>query len=86
MLAIDPRTPRASQQFQFALDSDGLAIRRVVWSVDGAPLAESGGDSASWSLVPGAHRVSARVWVEGEASALELGPVAFSVAGARTDD
>ena len=86
MLAIDPRTPRASQQFQFALDSDGLAIRRVVWSVDGAPLAESGGDSASWSLVPGEHRVSARVWVEGEASALELGPVAFSVAGARTDD
>lgn len=86
MLAIDPRTPRASQQFQFALDSDGLAIRRVVWSVDGAPLAESGGDSASWSLVPGAHRVSARVWVEGEASALELGPVAFSVAKTGTDD
>lgn len=86
MLAIDPRTPRASQQFQFALDSDGLAIRRVVWSVDGAPLAESGGDSASWSLVSGAHRVSARVWVEGEASALELGPVAFSVAKTGTDD
>jgi penicillin-binding protein 1C len=81
-LAIDPRTPLASQQFHFALDSNGHAIKRVVWSVDGSPLPDGDGDSATWELVPGAHRVSARVWVEGDASPVELAPVEFSVAGA----
>jgi penicillin-binding protein 1C len=81
MLAIDPRTPRASQQFHFALDSNGLAIRRVVWRVDGSPLAGTHGDSASWELAPGAHRVSARVWVEGRDAPFALGPIPFSVLG-----
>jgi penicillin-binding protein 1C len=81
MLAIDPRTPRASQQFHFALDSNGLAIKRVVWSVDGSPLPGSDGDPAGWKLAPGAHRVSARVWMEGDALPVELAPVEFSVAG-----
>jgi penicillin-binding protein 1C len=80
MLAIDPRTPRASQQFHFALDSNGLAIQRVVWRVDGSPLAATHGDSASWELAPGAHRVSARVWVEGRDAPFALGPIPFSVA------
>ena len=81
MLAIDPRTPRASQQFHFALDSNGLAIQRVVWHVDGLPLAGTHGDSASWELAPGAHRVSARVWVEGRDAPFALGPIPFSVLG-----
>jgi penicillin-binding protein 1C len=81
MLAIDPRTPRASQQFHFALDSNGLAIRRVVWRVDGSPLAGTHGDSASWELAPGAHRVSARVWVEGRDAPFALAPIPFSVLG-----
>jgi penicillin-binding protein 1C len=78
-LAIDPRTPRASQRFHFALDSNGHVIERVVWSVDGAPLPD---ESASWELAPGAHRVGARVWMEGGAQPVELAPVEFSVAGA----
>ena len=84
MLAIDPRTPLASQRFRFTLDSAGLAIKRVVWSVDGSTLPEADGDSASWKLMPGAHRVSARVWVMDNAQPLELGPVAFGVAGSKT--
>jgi len=81
MLAIDPRTPRASQQFHFALDSNGLAIQRAVWRVDGSPLAATHGDSASWELAPGAHRVSARVWVEGRDAPFLLRPIPFSVLG-----
>lgn len=81
VLAIDPRTPRASQRFHFSLDSNGLAIRRVVWSVDGAMLAETHGESASWELAPGAHRVSAHVWLDGDARPVELAPVEFSVTG-----
>jgi penicillin-binding protein 1C len=81
-LAIDPRTPRASQQFHFALDSNGLAVERVVWSVDGTPLPDGKDDPAAWELAPGAHHVSARVWVEGDAHPVELAPVEFSVAGA----
>ena len=80
-LAIDPRTPRASQRFHFALDANGLAIRRVAWSVDGSPLPATG-DSPGWELVPGTHRVSARVWLDGGGQPVELAPVEFSVAGA----
>jgi penicillin-binding protein 1C len=84
MLAIDPRTPRASQQFHFALDSNGHAIERAVWSVDGSPLPGNDGDPASWELAPGTHRVSARVWMDGDAHPVELAPVEFSVAGAES--
>ncbi|HET7931544.1 MAG TPA: transglycosylase domain-containing protein [Rhodanobacteraceae bacterium] len=81
MLAIDPRLPPSSQRLRFTLDANGRNIQRVVWQVDGKPLPASGADPASWVLVPGAHRVSAEVWVEGVATAARLGPIAFSVAG-----
>jgi penicillin-binding protein 1C len=81
MLAIDPRLPPSSQRFQFTLDANGRSVRRVVWQVDGKPLPESGEDTTSWVLVPGAHRVSAEVWVDGSDTAAHLGPIEFSVAG-----
>ena len=49
---LPPRTPRASQQFRFALDSNGLAIERVVWGVNGAPLPGNHGEPASRALAP----------------------------------
>ncbi|MGH8125732.1 MAG: transglycosylase domain-containing protein [Rhodanobacteraceae bacterium] len=81
VLAIDPRVPRASQQFRFTLDGAGLAIRRVVWRVDGKSLPDSGDDSANWILAPGVHRVTARVWVGRGKPAIDVGPVEFSVTG-----
>lgn len=84
MLALDPRVPRTSQQFHFALDDAGLDVERVVWRVDGQLLPGQGGDSGSWMLVPGAHHVSARVWVSGRGTPFALGPVQFSVLGSKT--
>lgn len=78
MLAIDPRVPAKSQRFSFALDTAGLAIRRVAWSVDGKALSAG---SASWLLKAGPHQVSARVWLDRNEPAIDVGPVAFSVAG-----
>lgn len=85
MLAIDPRLPRTAQRFRFLLDAAGQSVRRVVWSVDGTPLPASGGDAAGWTLVPGAHHVSAKVWLQGGGAAIQLGPVGFSVTGRATD-
>lgn len=81
MLAIDPRLPAAAQRFRFTLDANGRTVSRVEWQVDGKSLAGSGDEAASWVLVPGTHRVSARVWVEGAETAATVGPVAFSVVG-----
>lgn len=81
MLAIDPRLPSTSQRFEFTLDGNGRSIHRVVWQVDGKPLPESGEGTTSWVLVPGSHRVSAKVWVDGAAEAAQLGPVEFRVLG-----
>ncbi|MGH8147529.1 MAG: transglycosylase domain-containing protein [Rhodanobacteraceae bacterium] len=80
-LAIDPRLPATAQRFHFTLDANGRAIRRVVWQVDGKPLPDTSGDTASWVLVPGPHKVSARVWLDGDHAPIRLGPVAFSVLG-----
>jgi len=84
MLAIDPRLPRTSQRFHFTLDSAGRTIRRVVWQVDGNPLPSAGDGSATWLLVPGRHRASARAWVDRQDKAVELGPVEFEVMGPDT--
>jgi penicillin-binding protein 1C len=81
MLAIDPRLPVSSQQFRFTLDANGRTIQRVEWQVDGKPLPASGEDTTSWVLVPGSHRVTAKVWVDGAVAATQLGPVEFSVVG-----
>ncbi len=80
-LAIDPRLPRNAQQLHFALDDAGLAVRRVIWHVDGQPLADTRAANGAWTLVPGAHEVSAEVWVHGKAAPVRVGPVAFRVLG-----
>jgi penicillin-binding protein 1C len=83
MLAIDPRLPAATQRYRFSLDTAGQAIKRVVWQLDGKPLATTTEAATSWQIVPGPHTLSARVWLDGgnPGYALELGPVAFSVLG-----
>ncbi|QEE23191.1 penicillin-binding protein [Rhodanobacter glycinis] len=83
MLAIDPRLPAATQRYRFSLDTAGQAIRRVVWQLDGKPLATTTEAATSWQIVPGPHTLSARVWLDGGNGerALNLGPVAFSVLG-----
>lgn len=79
MLAIDPRLQLVSQRFHFTLDSAGFEIRRVMWRVDGTSLLTEGDGSASWILAPGSHQVTARVWLDGKDSPIELGPIDFSV-------
>ena len=82
-LAIDPRLPAATQRYRFTLDTRGQAIRRVVWQLDGKPLAATADAVASWQITPGPHTLRVRVWLDGghPGQALELGPVAFKVLG-----
>ncbi len=82
VLAIDPRVPIRSQRLRLVLDANGRPVRRIAWRVDGTALPDMGADAASWTLVPGAHRVSARVWLGGMRAPIRVGPVAFSVSGA----
>lgn len=80
-LALDPRLPASSQRFAFVLDTAGQTVRRVAWRLDGQPLPATRGASMEWTLVPGAHRLAARVWLAGGGPAVELGPVPFEVLG-----
>jgi penicillin-binding protein 1C len=80
-LAIDPRVPRRAQQLRFTLDDAGRAIARVRWRVDGKGVTNTDGHTAQWTLQPGAHRVSARIWLEGKVMPVDRGPVRFRVLG-----
>lgn len=86
VLYIDPRTPRRAQRFHFELDTAGRDIRRVVWQVDGKPLPEAGPGESGWTLQPGTHAVSARVWLAEQDKPTALGPVSFTVMGANTNE
>ena len=84
ILAIDPRLPSSTQRLHFTLATGDVSIDYVIWSVDGAPLTQPAGDAADWPLVPGVHRVTARVWLEHARAPIDLGPVDFSVAGSKS--
>ena len=81
VLAIDPRLPASAQRLRLLLDDAGRAIRRVAWRVDGKPLVDGSAGNANWTLTPGEHHVSARVWLDRASAPLQLGPVSFRVVG-----
>jgi penicillin-binding protein 1C len=80
-LAIDPRVPRRRQQFVFRLDGAGRSIHRVRWRLDGRTLATGHDGVLRWTLQTGAHKVTARAWLDGSDAPLDLGPVHFRVLG-----
>jgi penicillin-binding protein 1C len=79
-IARDPRIPDESEMFAFAL-APGVEPQRVEWLVDGGREAVSGAGETRflWPLRSGRHEAKARVWISGNAEALETPPVAFYV-------
>jgi len=63
-LALDPRLAAADQAFEFFLD--GLRSDDVVhWRVNAVDIARRRGGRFLWTLVRGAHTVSATIWRDG---------------------
>nr|WP_240922078.1 transglycosylase domain-containing protein [Oleiagrimonas sp. C23AA] len=77
-LALDPRQPPAWQRLPLSLDTHGAHPQRVQWRVDGKALSKG---AASWTLQAGRHRVSARVWLRGQAKPQTLPGVTIHVLG-----
>jgi penicillin-binding protein 1C len=60
-LAVDPRIPLHKQAFAFKLQGV-LADDRVDWIVDGQLLQSIHGNQYLWSLQPGEHRLTVKLW------------------------
>jgi penicillin-binding protein 1C len=78
-LAIDPRLPAGSQRYTFQLATGGAHVVKVQWRIDAASYATTPTTHEQWQIVPGEHRVSARVWIGTRKQPLNVGPVHFSV-------
>ena len=77
-MAMDPRIPDDLEAFEFELASRG-SVARVDWFLDGRLVARTQGYRYLWPLAPGAHRLTARVWLSGQLHPLETRTVAFVV-------
>jgi penicillin-binding protein 1C len=82
-LALDPRLPRRAQVYRFAIDTAGGVPRRVDWQLDGRTLSSNRAAFLDWRISGGAHRLQVRLWLRGAAAPRQLGPVDFTVLGAR---
>ncbi|GAB3025329.1 hypothetical protein GCM10027285_04070 [Oleiagrimonas citrea] len=79
VLALDPRIPRTRQRLPLRLDTDHATVRKVTWRIDGAIVARASGDTASWMMTPGRHRLEANVWLQGEHTPRPLPGIDFEV-------
>jgi penicillin-binding protein 1C len=78
-LALDPRLPAESQRYTFKLATGDAHVVKVQWRIDAAGYATTPTTHEQWQIVPGEHRVSARVWIGTRKQPLSVGPVHFSV-------